>query len=381
LKTKEKNKKIKFGCYIYQDSLEYEDILRIALECEKLGYDSIWLKDNFIPWIQDYITFNVNLDSSINNNNNNNNSQFNEQQEKHQDRDQKKKFNEEQAGRMMLECWTTLSSLALVTTKIRLGAILVNLYRNPAIVAKMASTLDSISNGRLDIGLSAGWYKREAEAYGIGFPEGSIRTGMLEESVMILRQMLRTENKNENNGKISFRGRHYCISDAECNPKPVQKPSIPIWIGGSGKKTLKVVAKYADGWNYGLCNYNEYAEKLSLLENYCHDSNNDNNNDNDSKACGYKNYDDIVKAWHGILFLGKDENELRTRTTNMSYNRGIVKDSNLIISGTPKTILRELKRYLNIGVTYFTVCFADFPDTRSLELFAEHIMHTKALND
>jgi alkanesulfonate monooxygenase SsuD/methylene tetrahydromethanopterin reductase-like flavin-dependent oxidoreductase (luciferase family) len=381
LKTKEKNKKIKFGCYIYQDSLEYEDILRIALECEKLGYDSIWLKDNFIPWIQDYITFNVNLDSSINNNNNNNNSQFNEQQEKHQDRDQKKKFNEEQAGRMMLECWTTLSSLALVTTKIRLGAILVNLYRNPAIVAKMASTLDSISNGRLDIGLSAGWYKREAEAYGIGFPEGSIRTGMLEESVMILRQMLRTENKNENNGKISFRGRHYCISDAECNPKPVQKPSIPIWIGGSGKKTLKVVAKYADGWNYGLCNYNEYAEKLSLLENYCHDSNNDNNNDNESKACGYKNYDDIVKAWHGILFLGKDENELRTRTTNMSYNRGIVKDSNLIISGTPKTILRELKRYLNIGVTYFTVCFADFPDTRSLELFAEHIMHTKALND
>lgn len=381
MKTKEKNKKIKFGCYIYQDSLEYEDILRIALECEKLGYDSIWLKDNFIPWIQDYITFNVNLDSSINNNNNNNNSQFNEQQEKHQDRDQKKKFNEEQAGRMMLECWTTLSSLALVTTKIRLGAILVNLYRNPAIVAKMASTLDSISNGRLDIGLSAGWYKREAEAYGIGFPEGSIRTGMLEESVMILRQMLRTENKNENNGKISFRGRHYCISDAECNPKPVQKPSIPIWIGGSGKKTLKVVAKYADGWNYGLCSYNEYAEKLSLLENYCHDSNNDNNNDNDSKACGYKNYDDIVKAWHGILFLGKDENELRTRTTNMSYNRGIVKDSNLIISGTPKTILRELKRYLNIGVTYFTVCFADFPDTRSLELFAEHIMHTKALND
>ena len=376
MKTKEKNKKIKFGCYIYQDSLEYGDILRIALECEKLGYDSIWLKDNFIPWIQDYITFNMNLDSGINNNNN---TELNEQQEKHQDRDQKKKFNEEPAVRMMLECWTTLSSLALVTTKIRLGAILVNLYRNPAIVAKMASTLDSISNGRLDIGLSAGWYKREAEAYGIGFPEGSIRTGMLEESVIILRQMLRTENKNENSGKISFRGRHYCISDAECNPKPVQKPSIPIWIGGSGNKTLKVVAKYADGWNYGLCNYDEYAEKLSLLENYCHDSNNDNNND--SKACGYKNYDDIVKAWHGILFLGKDENELRTRTMNMSYNRGIVKDSNLIISGTPKTILRELKRYLNIGVTYFTVCFADFPDTRSLELFAEHIMHTKALND
>ena len=112
-----------------------------------------------------------------------------------------------------------------------------------------------------------------------------------------------------------------------------------------------------------------------------HYSSPEDDNNNDSKACGYKNYDDIVKAWHGILFLGKDENELRTRTMNMSYNRGIMKDSNLIISGTPKTILRELKRYLNIGVTYFTVCFADFPDTRSLEVFAEHIMHTKALND
>ncbi len=264
----------------------------------------------------------------------------------------------------MLECWTTLSSLASVTTKIRLGAILVNLYRNPAIVAKMASTLDIISNGRLEIGLSAGWYRREAETYGISFPAGSVRIEMLEESVIILRRMLSTENENENSGKISLKGRYYNISNAECNPKPIQKPHIPIWVGGSGKKTLKVVARYADGWNYGLCSYDQYVEKLSFLKNYCHNN----------KVSGSRNYDDIIKAWHGILFLGADEGELESRKTNILSKKRIWKDSGLLTAGTPDTIIREINRYLNIGVTYFTVWFPDLPDTRSLQLFAEHVI-------
>jgi alkanesulfonate monooxygenase SsuD/methylene tetrahydromethanopterin reductase-like flavin-dependent oxidoreductase (luciferase family) len=287
LKNLNAKKNIKFGCYIYQDSLKYKDILLTTLECEKLGYDSVWLKDNFIPWIQDYISLDSNTGS-----NTNNSSDFHKQE--------KQQYNEEPTETMMLECWTTLSSLVPVTTKIRLGAILVNLYRNPAIVAKMASTLDHISNGRLDIGISAGWYQREADAYGVAFPTASVRVEMLEESVIVLKQMLRAEN----NGKISFKGRYYNISNAECNPKPIQSPRIPIWIGGSGKKTLKVVAAYADGWNYGLCTYDEYVEKLTLLKNYCHD--------------GSRNYDNIIKAWHGILFLGIDESELRSRNTNTS---------------------------------------------------------------
>ena len=218
--------------------------------------------------------------------NRNNNSNEPRRQEKDQ---QQNLQPQELSERMMLECWTTLSSLASVTTKIRLGAILVNLYRNPAIVAKMASTLDIISNGRLEIGLSAGWYQREAETYGISFPAGSVRIEMLEESVIILRRMLSTENENENSGKISLKGRYYNISNAECNPKPIQKPHIPIWIGGSGKKNLKVVARYADGWNYGLCSYDQYVAKLSVLKNYCHNN----------KVSGSRNYDDIIKAWHG----------------------------------------------------------------------------------
>ena len=175
--------------------------------------------------------------------------------------------------------------------------------------------------------------------------------------------MLRAENKY-NNGRISFKGRYYNISNAECNPKPIQKPRIPMWIGGSGKKTLKVVAAYADGWNYGLCTYDEYVEKLTLLKNYCHD-----NKNSDSR-----NSDDVIKAWQGILFLGIDESELRIRNTNTSCRKGIRKDSKLVIVGTPETILKEIKKYLNIRVTYFTLCFPDLPDTRSLQLFAEHII-------
>ena len=352
LKGDEKSNNIKFGCYIYQHSLGYKDIKHIALECEKLGYDSVWLKDNFIPWIQDYASFNSNR--------NNYSSEY-----RRQDKDQQQNHQQQEPSeRMMLECWTTLSSLASVTTKIRLGAILVNLYRNPAIVAKMASTLDIISNGRLEIGLSAGWYQREAETYGISFPAGSVRIEMLEESVIILKRMLSTENENENSGKISLKGRYYDISNAECNPKPIQTPHIPIWVGGSGKKTLRVVARYADGWNYGLCSYDQYVEKLSFLKNYCHNN----------KVSGSRNYDDIIKAWHGILFLGADEGELESRKTNILFKKRIWRDSKLVTAGTPDTIIREINRYLNIGVTYFTVWFPDLPDTRSLQLFAEHVI-------
>ena len=104
------------SCYIYQDSLKYKDIIRITLECEKLGDDSVWLKDNFIPWIQDYISFNLNTDSNTHNTSN-----FNRQE--------KQQYREEPTETMMLECWTTLCSLVPLTRKIRLGAILDIIYR------------------------------------------------------------------------------------------------------------------------------------------------------------------------------------------------------------------------------------------------------------
>jgi alkanesulfonate monooxygenase SsuD/methylene tetrahydromethanopterin reductase-like flavin-dependent oxidoreductase (luciferase family) len=309
---------IRFACYIYQQGLEYTDIRRIVLECEKLGFDSIWLKDNFTSsWLNTYFS--------------------------------NKEDEEPSSEDPILECWTTLSSLATLTKRIRLGAILVNIHRLPSITAKMLSTLDIISNGRIEFGLSAGWYENEIKSYGLPFPKASTRVEMLEEGIIIIKRML-TENQ------ASFEGRHYTIKDAKCSPKPIQKPHPPIWIGGGGKKTLQLVAKYADGWNYGLCKYDEYLSKISILRNCC-------------KTVG-RDYEKIVKAWHAIMLLGQDDNEII-----MLKNRMDKWKKTVAILGTPNDIIREIKRYMVIGgVRYFTIHFPDLPDLRSLNLFAKSVI-------
>jgi alkanesulfonate monooxygenase SsuD/methylene tetrahydromethanopterin reductase-like flavin-dependent oxidoreductase (luciferase family) len=309
---------IRFACYIYQQGLEYKDIRYIVLECEKLGFDSVWLKDNFTSfWLNAYFS--------------------------------NKEDEEPNSEDPILECWTTLSSLATLTKRIRLGAILVNMHRLPSITAKMLSTLDIISNGRIEFGLSAGWYENEIRSYGLPFPKASTRVEMLEEGVIIIKRML-TENQ------ASFEGKHYTIKDAKCNPKPIQKPHPPIWIGGGGKKTLQLVAKYADGWNYGLCTYNEYLSKISILRNCC-------------KAVG-RDYEKIAKAWHAIMLLGQDDNEIIMLKNNIDKWKKAV-----AILGTPNDIIGEIKRYMVIGgVRYFTIHFPDLPDLRSLNLFAKSVI-------
>ena len=317
---------IKFACYIYQQGLEYKDIQRIVLQCERLGFDSIWLKDNFTSsWLNAYLS-------------------YKEEESKSED--------------PILECWTTLSSLATLTKRIRLGAILVNIHRTPSVTAKMLSTLDVISNGRIEFGLSAGWYKKEIESYGLPFPNASARVEMLEESIVIIKKML-TESQAS-----SFNGKHYTVKDAKCNPKPIQKPHPPIWIGGGGKKTLRLVAKYADGWNYGLCTYGEYLSKISILRDCC-------------KAVG-RNFEKIIKAWHAIMLLGQDDNEIKMlkNTKGSDHTTSIwKKNPKVAVVGTPDDIIKEIKKYIIVGgVRYFTIHFPDLPDLRSLNLFAKSVI-------
>jgi alkanesulfonate monooxygenase SsuD/methylene tetrahydromethanopterin reductase-like flavin-dependent oxidoreductase (luciferase family) len=312
---------IKFACYIYQQGLEYTDIRRTVLECERLGFDSVWLKDNFTSsWLNAYFS-NKEDDEQPNSEN------------------------------PILECWTTLSSLATLTKRIRLGAILVNIHRIPSVTAKMLSTLDVISNGRIEFGLSAGWYENEIKSYGLPFPKASTRIEMLEESIIIIKKML-TENQ------ASFEGKHYTIKDAKCSPKPIQKPYPPIWVGGGGKKTLQLVAKYADGWNYGLCTYDEYLSKISILRDCC-------------KAVG-RDCEKIAKAWQAIMLLGHDDNEIK-----MLKNRAGIwkKNPKVAIVGTPNDIIKEIKRYMVVGgVRYFTIHFPDLPNLKSLNLFAKSVI-------
>jgi len=143
------------------------------------------------------------------------------------------------------EAIATLTAAAMDTQRIRLGSgVYCVAYRNPGLLAKSLTTIDHLSNGRVDCGLGAGWHDVEAKAFGFPFPSIGPREDMLEEYAQIMRLLLDPEQR-----RTSFEGKHFRVTDAPNNPKPVQ-PRIPIWIGGRGeKRTLRAAAKYADGWN------------------------------------------------------------------------------------------------------------------------------------
>jgi alkanesulfonate monooxygenase SsuD/methylene tetrahydromethanopterin reductase-like flavin-dependent oxidoreductase (luciferase family) len=222
------------GLHIGQDGYCYEELQDIALEAEKAGINSFWVLDH--------------LHASP-----------------------------RPDERQMLECWTLLSALASQTKHIRLGALVLNINnRSPALLAKMAATLDEITKGRLDFGVGAGGivraerqknlgYEYEFEAYGIAFPlRASTRIEKLDEGLEIIKGMWTQE-------AASFHGKHYTIKNAVCLPKPVQKPYPPVWIGSrGGSKMMKLVAKHADGWNIsGINTVEEYVKMKKDLVELC----------------------------------------------------------------------------------------------------------------
>ena len=143
-----------------------------------------------------------------------------------------------------LEGWTTLAALAAVTTRVRLGhMVLANTFRNPGLVAKMAATVDHVSDGRVILGLGAGWFEREHDAFGLKFgPWVGERIDRLGEATGVIRRLLDGE-------RVTHDGPHYRLHDAVCSPRPVQA-HLPILLGGAGpKKTIPLVARLADQWN------------------------------------------------------------------------------------------------------------------------------------
>lgn len=214
--------KIRFGAILPLNQVNFTNLKSEALECEKLGFHAIWLSDHFFP-------FPLYGASSM----------------------------------PRLECWTSLSGLASVTKKLRLGTlVLCNSYREPSVLAKMASTLDNISNGRLEFGIGAGWFEAEYRAYGIPFENAPVRISRLREGIQVIKKMWTEENPR-------FEGKYYTIRDAFCNPKPVQEPHPPIWIGGSGEKLLlRVVAEFADGCNVAgwTGKPKDFKQKIAILE-------------------------------------------------------------------------------------------------------------------
>jgi len=161
------------------------------------------------------------------------------------------------------EALATLGALAAETRHARIGCLVFYIgYRNPALLAKAATTLDHISGGRFELGIGAGWHIWEASAYGYAFPDIGTRLDMLEEAAQIIRRMLTDD-------RTTFSGKHFQVDNASCLPKPIQT-RLPIWIGGVGeKRTLKIVADHADGWNAAYLSPEEFGRVNDVLNHWC----------------------------------------------------------------------------------------------------------------
>ena len=165
-----------------------------------------------------------------------------------------------------MEGWITLTALAQATTRLRMGTLVTGIhYRHPAILANMATTLDIVSGGRLELGIGAGWNEEESGAYGIELGTPGQRSDRFEEACEVIVGLLTQET-------TTFKGRYYQLSEARNEPKPIQRPHPPICVGGSGeKRTLRTAARFAQHWNFVGGTPEEFARKRDILHQHCED--------------------------------------------------------------------------------------------------------------
>jgi F420-dependent oxidoreductase-like protein len=251
----------------------------------------------------------------------------------------------------MLEGWTVISMLAAITTKIKLGTLVTGIiYRYPSVLAKVAATLDVLSKGRLFMGIGAGWNEQESLAYGISFPSNQERMFRLEEAIQVIRKMW-----------TSFNGKYYQIRNAYCNPKPIQKPSPPILIGGSGeRKTLKIVAKYADACNL-FGSPETVRKKLDVLKDHC-------------KSVG-RDYDSILKTKLGAIII--DDNKEMAKNRVQQTLRGIPEEQikEFVIYGTPEDVSRQIEIFEQVGIQYLIVDLEPHRELEALDTFANKVIN------
>ncbi len=164
-----------------------------------------------------------------------------------------------------LEGWTTLTALAQATRRLRLGTLVTGIhYRHPAVLANMVATLDIISGGRVELGIGAGWNVEESGAYGIELGSPKERSDRFEEACEVLTGLLSPPETT------TFKGRYYQLTDARCNPKPVQQPHPPICVGGSGeKRTLRTAARFAQHWNFVGGTIEQFSRARDVLHQHC----------------------------------------------------------------------------------------------------------------
>jgi F420-dependent oxidoreductase-like protein len=260
------------------------------------------------------------------------------------------------AHEAVFECWTTVAAISQLTSTVRIGQMVgCASYRNPALLAKITATVDVISGGRLDWGIGAGWYEQEYRAYGYEFPRPAERIGGLADTVEIVKRMWTEPD-------ATYHGRYYSVDGAQCDPKPVQQPHPPIWIGGAGEQlTLRVVAEHADYSNFGG-DQAMWAHKRDVLRAHC-------------DAAG-RDPAEIRMTWSPEVLIRESEADVAAAAAGTRSLWGGDTDSwrasNLV--GTAEQVCERLQGYVDLGLAGVVAWCADYPDTETLERFATDVV-------
>ncbi len=236
-----------------------------------------------------------------------------------------------------LECLTTLSFLAGEFPALRFGTLVLGQsYRNPALTAKMAANLHYITGGRFILGIGAGWKEDEYRAYGYPYPAAKVRIAQMNEAIEIIRALWE-------NAPATYKGEHYQIENAYCEPRPHK--AIPLLIGGAGEQlVLRSVARHADWWNNNFCTPSEYAAKLQILHQHC-------------QAIG-RDPATIRLTYYGIVSLPEDPAQ-------------VMKSQLHVIGPSPDQVIEEFQQFIQLGVSHFMIRFSDLA---SLERFGQEVL-------
>ncbi|MCS6925218.1 MAG: LLM class F420-dependent oxidoreductase [Candidatus Binatia bacterium] len=307
---------IRFGVQAAPQQISWPELRALWQEVESLGFDTLWVNDHLLPSVGPVEAPNM-------------------------------------------EGWTMLAAMAALTSRVQIGALVTaNTFRHPAVLAKMATTIDHISGGRLILGLGSGYFEQEHRVYGVPFFTAARRAGQLAEAIEVIRQLWTEE-------KASFSGQYYQLVEAPFAPKPLQRPHPPIMIGGAGEKlTLPIVAKYATMWNVGGLTPQALAQKIAVLETHCRQIGRD---------CR-----DIEKSYLTPLYLRPDAAAVEAFLRQIPRSQALSPEQlrATILAGDVETVRRQLQAYIDVGVTHFIIVVRrpGFYDLEGLRLFAKEVM-------
>jgi alkanesulfonate monooxygenase SsuD/methylene tetrahydromethanopterin reductase-like flavin-dependent oxidoreductase (luciferase family) len=250
-------------------------------------------------------------------------------------------------GVPLLESFALLAHAAGRQPAVRFGTLVLGQsFRNPALTAKIAASLDFLTGGRFILGIGAGWQEAEYHAYGYAYPAAAVRIGQLDEAVQVIRALW-------TQAPATFSGTHFEVSGAYCEPRP--RPAPVLMIGGAGEqRTLRVVARHADWWNADYYTPAEYGRKLGILRQYCTEIERDPAS--------------IVPTYYAAVSLSRTSG---APLANLPFSH---RSDLSAVSGTADDVTRQLEAFAALGVRHVQLSFLDFPDPTGLELFLGDVL-------